>query len=250
VSAPVLLAARGVSRRFGGLAAVQDVTLELRPGIVTALAGPNGAGKTTLFNLITGHLAPDRGAVELKGQSILGLRPHLVAREGIARSFQDLRLFGSMSVYDNVLAAIEPASWLWQPGGRSGAAKRRAQVERALIATGLESAAGTRAVDLSYAETKFLSMARIIATRAPIWLLDEPAAGLDPASRPRFVKLVREAAERGVAVCLIEHNLDIVAALADRIAFLDQGRKLAEGLPGEILGDPELVAIYFGERRE
>ncbi len=247
---PVMLAARGVSRSFGGVAAVRDVTLELRPGIVTALAGPNGAGKTTLFNLITGHLAPDRGAVELGTESLLGLRPHVVARKGIARSFQDLRLFGSMSVYDNVLAAIEPAPWLWQPGGRTGAAKRRARVEQALIATGLEAVAATRAVDLSYAETKFLSLARIIATGAPIWLLDEPAAGLDPASRSRFVKLVREAAAAGITVCLIEHSLDIVTALADRIAFLDQGRKLAEGLPGEILGDAELIAIYFGERRE
>jgi branched-chain amino acid transport system ATP-binding protein len=247
---PVLLAARDLSRSFGGLAAVQDVTLELRRGVITALAGPNGAGKTTLFNLITGHLVPDRGAVELNGESILGLRPYRVALKGIARSFQDLRLFGSMSVYDNVLAAIETAPWLWQPGGRSGAAARRGRVERALAATGLEAVAGTRAVDLSYAETKFLSMARIIATGAPIWLLDEPAAGLDPASRSQFVKLVREAAAAGVTVCLIEHNLDIVTALADRIAFLDRGQKLAEGPPGEILGNAELIAIYFGERRE
>ncbi|MCG5236182.1 ABC transporter ATP-binding protein [Xanthobacter oligotrophicus] len=250
MSAPVLLSARGISRSFGGLAAVQDVTLELRQGVVTALAGPNGAGKTTLFNLITGHLVPDRGAVELKGQSILRQKPHKVALKGIARSFQDLRLFGSMSVYDNVLAAIEPTPWLWQPGGSSGAAARRLQVERALAATGLEELAGTRAVDLSYAETKFLSMARIIATGAPIWLLDEPASGLDPASRSRFVKLVRDATAAGVTVCLIEHNLDIVTELADRIAFLDQGRKLAEGTPAEILGNAELIAIYFGERRE
>ncbi|QRG06956.1 ABC transporter ATP-binding protein [Xanthobacter dioxanivorans] len=250
MSEPILLSARGISRSFGGLAAVQDVTLELRQGVVTALAGPNGAGKTTLFNLITGHLVPDRGAVELKGESILRQKPHKVALKGIARSFQDLRLFGSMSVYDNVLAAIEPTPWLWQPGGSSGAAARRLEVERALAATGLEELAGTRAVDLSYAETKFLSMARIIATGAPIWLLDEPASGLDPASRSRFVKLVRDATAAGVTVCLIEHNLDIVTELADRIAFLDQGRKLAEGTPAEILGNAELIAIYFGERRE
>lgn len=250
MNTPILLSARGISRSFGGNAAVQGVTLELRQGVVTALAGPNGAGKTTLFNLITGHLRPDQGAVELKGHSILGMKPHRVALKGIARSFQDLRLFGSMSVYDNVLAAIEPDSWLWQGGGRSGAAARRLQVERALAATGLEELAGTRAVDLSYAETKFLSMARIMATGAPIWLLDEPASGLDPASRARFVRLVKDATAAGVTVCLIEHNLDIVTELADRIAFLDQGRKLAEGPPDEILGNTELIAIYFGERRE
>lgn len=250
MNTPVLLSARGISRSFGGNAAVQNVTLELHQGVVTALAGPNGAGKTTLFNLITGHVVPDQGAVELKGASILGLKPHRVALKGIARSFQDLRLFSSMSVYDNVLAAIEPTPWLWQPGGSSGAAARRLQVERALDATGLAELAGTRAVDLSYAETKFLSMARIIATGAPIWLLDEPASGLDPASRSRFVKLVKDATAAGVTVCLIEHNLDIVTELADRIAFLDQGRKLAEGTPAEILGNAELIAIYFGERRE
>jgi ABC-type branched-subunit amino acid transport system ATPase component len=188
--------------------------------------------------------------VELNGDSLLGLRPHRVALKGIARSFQDLRLFSSMSVHDNVLSAIERTPWLWQPGGRHGAAARRAQVERALAATGLEALAGTRAVDLSYAETKFLSMARIIATGAPIWLLDEPASGLDPASRSRFVKLVRDATTGGVTVCLIEHNLDIVTELADRVAFLDQGRKLAEGTPDEILGNAQLIAIYFGERRE
>ena len=250
MNTPILLSARGLSRSFGGNSAVQDVTLELRQGVVTALAGPNGAGKTTLFNLITGHLVPDRGAVELKGASIVGLKPHRVALKGIARSFQDLRLFGSMSVYDNVLSAIETMPWLWQPGGSSGATARRLQVERALDATGLAELAGTRAIDLSYAETKFLSMARIIATGAPIWLLDEPASGLDPASRARFVKLVKDATGAGVTVCLIEHNLDIVTELADRIAFLDQGRKLAEGTPDEILGNAELIAIYFGERRE
>jgi branched-chain amino acid transport system ATP-binding protein len=250
MSATILLSARDISHSFGGLAAVQDVTLELRQGVVTALAGPNGAGKTTLFNLITGHLVPDRGAVELNGDSILGLRPHRIALKGIARSFQDLRLFSSMSVYDNVLTAIEPAPWLWQPRGRRGAAARRGQVERALAATGLEALAGTRAVDLSYAETKFLSLARIIATGARIWLLDEPASGLDPVSRSRFVKLVRDATAAGVTVCFIEHNLDIVTALADRIVFLDQGRKLSEGTSKEILGNTELIAIYFGERQQ
>ncbi len=241
-----LLSVRGLSRSFGGLAAVQDVSLDLRRGVVTALAGPNGAGKTTLFNLITGHIAADAGAVDLMGASILGRRPHHIARAGIARSFQDLRLFGSMTVRDNVLAALEPVAWLWQPGE---AAARRERVEQALVTTDLIAVADTRAVDLSYAETKFLSLARILATGAPIWLLDEPASGLDPASRQRFVRIVRDGVASGVTVCLIEHNLDIMTELADRIAFLDRGRKLAEGEPEEILSDAELIAIYFGERK-
>ncbi len=241
-----LLTIRGLSKRFGGLAAVQDVDMELRQGVITALVGPNGAGKTTLFNLVTGNLPPDAGAITLEGRTITGLAPHRVARLGIARSFQDLRLFTHMSVRDNVLASVERTAWLWQ--GVGGAARRHA-AEAALDRTGLLAMAGARAVDLAYAEAKFLSLARILATGARIWLLDEPASGLDPASRSRFVALLRHAVADGVTVCLIEHNLDIVTEIADRIAFLDQGRKLAEGDPAAILQDPALRSIYFGERR-
>jgi ABC-type branched-subunit amino acid transport system ATPase component len=245
-----LLSVRGLSRSFGGLAAVQDVNLDLQRGVVTALVGPNGAGKTTLFNLITGNLARDRGEVLLEGREITGLSPHHIARLGIARSFQDLRLFGHMSVRDNVLAAQERTAWLWQPGGRAAHRARLAVTEAALARAGLAELAGARAMDLAYAERKFLSLARILATGARIWLLDEPASGLDPVSRARFVAMLRHATAEGVTVCLIEHNLDIVTELADRIAFLDQGRKLAEGEPAQILADPALAAIYFGERRE
>ncbi len=240
-----LLSMRGLTRRFGGIAAVDGVDLDLAPGIITALIGPNGAGKTTLFNLITGHLTPDAGSVALAGHMIGRRAPHHIARLGIARSFQDLRLFARMSVRDNVLCATEPASWFWQPGGK---AARKARAERALAATGLEALARADAADLAYAERKFLSLARILATGARIWLLDEPASGLDPASRARFSALLRDAVADGVTICLIEHNLDIVIELADRIAFLDQGRKLAEGDPATILADPHLAAIYFGER--
>jgi branched-chain amino acid transport system ATP-binding protein len=244
-----LLTVRGLRKSFGGLAAIQDVDLDLVEGVITALVGPNGAGKTTLYNLITGNLIPDMGTVELAGQTITRTPPHRVARLGVARSFQDLRLFSRMSVLDNVLLATEPTTWLWQPGGKSSYTKRRARVEDALERTGLTALAQARAVDLSYAETKFLSLARILATEARIWLLDEPASGLDPASRGRFVRVLRDAVARGVTVSLIEHNLDIVTELADRIAFLDQGRKLAEGNPEEILRDPALISIYFGEKR-
>ncbi|MCK8783203.1 ABC transporter ATP-binding protein [Roseomonas sp. NAR14] len=244
-----LLSVRGLEKHFGGLAAVQKVDLDLQEGVTTALVGPNGAGKTTLFNLITGNIVPDSGTVTVAGAAVTGRRPHEIARLGVARSFQDLRLFGRMTVRDNVLAAIEHGAWFWQPGGGAARRAREAAVESALERTGLSHLAKARAVDLSYAETKFLSVARILATGARIWLLDEPASGLDLNSRNRFVALVREAVAAGVTVCLIEHNLDIVTELADRIAFLDRGAKLAEGEPAAILRDPELIAIYFGERR-
>ena len=243
------LVIRGVSKTFGGLAAVQDVDLTLAPGRVTALIGPNGAGKTTLFNLVTGHLRPDRGEVRLGDGLLSGRTPFRIARLGIARSFQDLQLFDSLSVLDNVLAAPERSSWFWQPGGGASRRARREAALSALERTGLTGLAATPARDLAYAERKFLSLARVIGQDAPIWLLDEPASGLDPVSRRRFVALLRQAAQGGTTICLVEHSLDIVVELADRIVFLDGGRKLAEGEPGAILSDPALADIYFGTRR-
>jgi branched-chain amino acid transport system ATP-binding protein len=244
-----ILSVRGLAKHFGGVAAVQGVDLDLPPGLITALVGPNGAGKTTLFNLITGAVAADAGRVTLAGKELARRTPARMARLGVARSFQDLRLFQSMSVYANVLTATEPHAWFWQPGGRRARMQRLQATELALAETGLSPLADALAAELAYAERKFLSLARILATGARIWLLDEPASGLDPASRSRFSALLRKHAAHGVAICLVEHNLDIVAELADRIVFLDQGRKLAEGEPGAILRDPALAAIYFGEQR-
>ena len=239
------LVCEDLSISFGGVKAVQGVSLALPAGKVLALVGPNGAGKTTLFNLVTGNLRADAGSASLDGDSILGLKPWQVARRGVARSFQDLRLFTQMTVRENALAATERGAWFWQAGD---ARARAARVEAALEQAGLAHLAESRAVDLAYAERKFLSMARILAADARIWLLDEPASGLDLASRIRFAELLRAATARGVTICLIEHNLDVVAELADEIAFLDRGVVLAVGEPQAILRDKALAAIYFGER--
>jgi branched-chain amino acid transport system ATP-binding protein len=244
----ILLQATNVAKTFGGLKAVDNVSFALRAGIITTLVGPNGAGKTTLFNLMTGHLVPDRGEVNWLGRSILGLPHWKIARLGISRSFQDLKLFTNMTVEENVETATERGSWLWQPGGKAARAQRRAKVESALAATGLADKRDARAVDLAYAERKFLSLARILASGARLWLLDEPASGLDRGSYDRFLSLLRDQVRQGVTICIIEHNLDIVQGISDRIAFLDQGRLLAEGDPKTILSDPALAAIYFGER--
>jgi ABC-type branched-subunit amino acid transport system ATPase component len=244
----ILLQASHVSKTFGGLKAVDEVTFSLRSGIITTLVGPNGAGKTTLFNLMTGHLEPDTGEVEWLGRSLLGLSHWKIARLGIARSFQDLKLFANMTVRENVETVTERGSWLWQLGGAAARAERRARVENALVATRLMDKRDARAADLAYAERKFLSLARILASDARLWLLDEPASGLDRGSYDRFLKLLRDQVGLGVTICIIEHNLDIVQGISDRIAFLDQGRLLAEGEPKTILSDPALAAIYFGER--
>jgi ABC-type branched-subunit amino acid transport system ATPase component len=243
----VLLELREVGKQFGGLKAVDGVSLDLRAGIVTTLVGPNGAGKTTLFNLITGHLRPDFGDIRWGGRSIVGTPHWKIARLGIARTFQDLRLFTHMTVEENVLTVLEPGAWIWQRGGRAALRRRRERVAAILEATHLADKARVRALDLAYAERKFLSLARIMATDARIWLLDEPVAGLDPRSYELFLRLLRGEVGRGVTVCIIEHNLDVVVGISDRIAFLDQGRLLADGDPRRILADPHLAAIYFGE---
>ena len=244
----ILLETTGMSKTFGGLKAVDQVSFALREGIVTTLVGPNGAGKTTLFNLITGHLDPDAGSVTWLGKSIKGMPHWRIAQAGIGRTFQDLKLFDQMTVLENALTVTERGAWLWQAGGKAGLAARRERAESALAAVGLADRRHARAIDLAYAERKFLSVARILASGARLWLLDEPASGLDPGSYERFVKLVRDQLAHGITICIIEHNLDIVKGISDRIAFLDCGRLLAEGDPQSILSDPALAAIYFGER--
>lgn len=247
LSGETLLEIRNLCLSFGGLRATDDVSLDLRAGIVTTLVGPNGAGKTTLFNQITGHLQPDSGSIKWLGQDILDRKPYHIARQGIARTFQDLRLFQEMTVEENVLTAMEPNSLPFIFAGL-GRAEKRERVDRVLERVNLKDKRRVLAADLAYAERKFLSMARIMATRARLWLLDEPASGLDPNSYERFLAILREEVADGVTVCIIEHNLDIVVQISDRISFLDRGKLLADGDPHTVLNDPALAAIYFGDR--
>jgi len=240
----VLLEIRNLSKNFGGLQAISDVTLDLPAGVITTLVGPNGAGKTTIFNLVTGHITPSSGTIHWLGEPLMGIAPWRIARKGIARTFQDLRLFSHMTVAENIQTVMERSSWLWQRQTQDMAEK----LEQVLQETGLIDKRNARAVDLAYAERKFLSLARIMASDSFLWLLDEPASGLDPRSFDRFVELLKTYAQRGVTICIIEHNLDIVIRLSDTVAFLDQGHILAQGSSDEILKDPHLAAIYFGDR--
>ena len=240
----LLLEIRNLSKNFGGLQAISDVNLDLPAGIITTLVGPNGAGKTTIFNLVTGHLVPSSGTIDWLGEPLTGIAPWRIARKGIARTFQDLRLFSHMTVRENIQTVMERSSWLWQ----RKTSEMTDKLEQVLQETGLIDKRDERAVDLAYAERKFLSLARIMASDSFLWLLDEPASGLDPRSFDRFVELLKDYASRGVTICIIEHNLDIVTRLSDTVAFLDQGRILAQGSSEEILKDPHLAAIYFGDR--
>lgn len=232
----------GLCKAFGGNVIINNASLELQEGQITSLVGPNGAGKTTLFNLVTGFLRPDAGDIRYKGRNLVGLRPQRVTRLGIARSFQSLRLFNNMTVFENVLVSLENSLRLWRRRNGSDHARTEAVLER----VGLLERRHARAADLSYAEKKFLNLARIMALGTELFLLDEPASGLDGPSRVTFHKLLRSLQQEGHTILLIEHNLDIVREVSDRIAFLNKGEVVAFGTPEEIFADKELTQIYFG----
>jgi ABC-type branched-subunit amino acid transport system ATPase component len=247
------MAVSGVSKAFGGIQAVDDCTFDVRPRLITGLIGPNGAGKTTIFNLITGFLRADRGSILLRGEELLGLAAHQVERRGVARSFQHLRLWGKMTVLDNVLLGCRTPvgenvlTLFARPGAvRQEERQARERAREVLRFFGLGDRAGELAEDLAYPEQKLLSMARIFATDAEVLLLDEPTSGLDTESVKRIVPMVRRLVEHGKTVLLIEHNMELISELSDEVVFLHQGRVLARGRPAEITRDPALTEIYFG----
>ncbi|MET0765206.1 MAG: branched-chain amino acid ABC transporter ATP-binding protein/permease [Blastococcus sp.] len=247
-----VLRCEGVSIAFGGLKAVDNVSLTLRPGEVTGLVGPNGAGKTTLFNLLSGLLPPTGGRVYFGDRDITRMSLDARARAGIVRSFQDMRLFLGLSCRDNLLLALTPPGdegiipVRRLLGARGGEAGRRQRADQLLAHVGLAHAADTPAGDLSYAEQKLLMVVRLLATDAECYLLDEPMSGLDEAGRERILDLLRETAASGATICLVEHSLDVMNKVCSHIAFLADGALLREGPTAEITGDKELAAIYFG----
>ncbi len=250
--AKILLDAVGLRKRFGGLVAISELDIQLARGRITGLVGPNGAGKTTAFNLLTGFLKSDAGEIRHKGVVLRGLRPHELARAGIARSFQDLRLFGGMSVLENVLVALPDqdgdgllALFLAPLRVRRDDSLNAAKAMGILDFIGLTDRADDLASDLSYAEEKLLVVARLIATGADVLLFDEPLSGLDTAAMDKIVGLLRRLAEAGKAVCIIEHNLEAIRAACDDLFYLDEGHALAHGHPEALMSDPDLVRRYF-----
>lgn len=256
-SSPPLLELRGVGKRFGGLRTLHQLDLAVDEGAIVSVIGPNGAGKTTLFNVITGVYRADEGDVELAGGSLLGLAPSEVTRRGIARTFQNVRLFLNMSVRENVMAAAF---------GRTRAGlllsalavprARREEREVAEQAEELLAFFGTRltgyrleqpAYSLSYANRRRLEIARAMATGARVLLLDEPAAGMNPAETHEITEVVaRLRAERGYTVVVIEHDMHVVRGVSDRVVALDHGVKIAEGSFDDVATHPEVVEAYLG----
>jgi branched-chain amino acid transport system ATP-binding protein len=237
MSGSAILAISNVSKRFGGLRALDDVSLEVERGEIVGLIGPNGAGKTTLFSALVGLHRIDGGTIRFDGSNVSGLKPHRVAALGLTKTFQNVALFSEMSVLDNVLV-----------GGllRHGLASARSAAQSCLERVGLAAIAGKRAADLSFPERARVEVARALATEPKLLLLDEVMAALNAAEKRDMIGLIRALREDGLTLIVIEHHMNTIMSLCDRIAALSFGRLLAEGTPAEIARHPAVVEAYLG----
>jgi branched-chain amino acid transport system ATP-binding protein len=250
----LLLEVTNLRKAFGGLMAVFDVSFGVEPGEIMAIIGPNGAGKTTIFNLLSGVLPPTGGSIRFAGRLLNDLEPHAITRLGLARTFQSVRLFGNMTALENVMVGRHVKSRyglvsaaLRLPRARGEERVIREQAMAYLSRVGLGAKAGEDAASLLFGQQRLLEIARSLATEPQLLILDEPASGLNRPEKLELDRLIRSIRDDGVTVLLVEHDMQFVMEIADRIIVLDYGRKIAEGTPAEIQANERVIAAYLGE---
>ena len=249
-----ILSVKSATRRFGGLIAVNEVSFEVVPGEIFGLIGPNGAGKTTMFNLLSGLTPPSSGAITFEGRSLIGLPPYRIAELGVARTFQNIRLFGNLSALENVKIAQHTHTRAGVMSGVFGAGRAREEEPRVLAKAtellklvGLNDLAGEQAKNFSYGDQRRLEIARALALEPKLLLLDEPAAGMNPTEKQGlsdFIRMVRD--KFSLTIVLIEHHVPLVMGLCDRIAVLNFGQLIALGHPAVVANDPAVIEAYLG----
>jgi len=248
-----LLEVEALTKSFGGVTAIADLSFDVPPGQVYSVIGPNGAGKTTLFNMLSGIYRPDDGSIRFMDQGVVGRQPHQVAALGVSRTFQNLQMFFNMSVLDNVMVGchLRTRTGLFSAALRLPRIKREEKLSRqwareALAICHLDKFIGQEAGSLPYGVLKRLEIARALAVQPKLLLMDEPAAGLNDTETLEMRKLIRRICESGITVLLVEHNMGLVMQVSDRILVLDYGSRLAEGTPVEIQNDRRVIEAYLG----